>query len=143
MERPIMPQATPYAYETFQVKAPIKTHWRRATCEEIDCEQWREGWAVRLEMLEPEDLHAMRNSGRAFKQYDVADGETWWVFEPGQPCFAAAAHITRLEREELFVLRDGDWRANPTGVRHELSPTSWVDSFGENQESLAEEARRG
>lgn len=143
MERPWEPQASPYAYQTFQVKAPIKTHWRSATCAEVDCEKYREGWAVQLEGLDPEDLHAMRTSGRAFKQYDVAAGETWWVFEPGQACFAAATHIVRLEREELFVRRDGDWRANPTGRRDELAPTSWVDAFGENQESLAAEQQRG
>lgn len=140
----IAPVGPPQAYKTYQIAAPLKTHWRPATCAEIDCEQYREGWAIQIQGLEPEDLHAIRTSGRHYTVHEVADGETWWVFEPGQPCFAAATHQCRLEREELFVLRGGDHRGNPTGRKPDLlSPPVWVDAFGENQESLAEEMERG
>lgn len=143
MERPWEPQASPYAYETFQVRAPLATHWRPATCQEIDCEQYRNGWAVHVEQVGPELAHAARTSGRRFDEHRIGEGQTYLVFEPGQQCFESTTHTVRLEREELYVLRGGDWRGNPSGQRHDLSPTSWTDAFGANQESLADEARRG
>jgi hypothetical protein len=132
------------AYQTFQVASPLATHWRPATCEEADCEQYANGWRVRVEGLSPEDLHAIRTSGRQFHSVDVAEGETWLVFEPGQPCFKAAAHKVPLGRPELYVVRGGDWRGNP---RHEIKQhqraEDWVDHFATHQDKLAESIERG
>jgi hypothetical protein len=131
------------AYRTFQIASPIETHWRPATCEESDCEQYANGWRVRVEGLSPEDLHAIRTSGRQFRQVDVAEGETWLVFEPGQRCFKAATHKVPLGRPELYVVRDGDWRGNPTRQSFQHSSAeSWVDQFATHQDKLAEAIER-
>jgi len=132
------------AYQTFQIASPIETHWRSATCEESGCEQYANGWRVRVEGLRPEDLHAIRTSGRRFRPVDVAEGETWLVFEPGQPCFKAATHKVPLGRPELFVVRDGDWRGNPTRQSYQHSSAdAWVDHFATHQDKLAETIERG
>lgn len=132
----IPPAASPSAYKTYQAKAPIASHWTTATCAQVACEHWTNGWAVRAEYLSAEDLHLVTTSGRKHRTERVAEGETWLVFEAGQPCFAAGTHLRRLEREELFVVRDGDWRANPTGRTAQLPIQSWVDDFGEHQDRL-------
>lgn len=135
-----LPPAMPVgAYKTYNIGTPISTHWAPTTCEQIDCEQWREGWAVQIQGLDEEDLHAMRTSGRHHRVFEVSATETWWVFEPGQPCFAAATHMRRLEKPELFTTRSGDFRGDPTGRGLQpLSAQSWVDDCGENQVNLAE-----
>lgn len=135
-----LPPAMPIgSYKTYNIGTPLETHWTATTCEQVDCEQWREGWALRVEGVSEEDLHLARTSGRRWRQYDVGPGETWLVFEPGQPCFAAGTHMRRLERPEVFATRRGDWRGDPTnrGLRV-LGAQSWVDDCGENQESVAD-----
>jgi hypothetical protein len=133
----------PGAYQTYQVAAPLATHFTPATCAEVDCPQYLEGWRLRVEGLSGRDVHVATHCGRKFTRVSVAEGETWLVFEAGQPCFRASEHRRRLERGERFIIRGGDHRANPSGRRTEVSASSWVDDFGEHQERLAERFGRG
>ena len=137
----IVPQGRPSAYETFSIHRPLATHWRKATCKEVDCPQYLNGWRVRVELLTPKGVHDATHCGRKFDRVGVAPGETWLIYEAGQPCFQAAHHQKQIERPELYVVRGGDWRA--LGDPHKVSSTSWLDSFGENQEALRDAAERG
>lgn len=131
-------------YRTFQIAAPLKTHWRPATCVEVDCPQYEKGWQVRVENLTPEMLHAAKTSGRKYTELHVTEGETWLVFESGQACFRASQHRIKLDRQELFVARDGDWRGNPSGnVRRHTRPEFWIEEMNENQGKLADIRQRG
>ena len=131
--------------KTFQVAAPAATHWRPASCEDVGCEQYRHGWRVRVEGLTERDLHTARNCGRTYRVEQIADGETWLVYPPGQPCFRASQHRLPTGRPELYVVRDGDWRGNPrrTEARRHTRADHWVEEFGEHQERLADEIRKG
>jgi len=132
------------AYQTFQISAPLETHWRSASCAEVDCPQYLNGWRVRLEGLSEEDRWAIHRSGRKFERHEIAAGETWLMFEAGQSCFAASEHKLPLGRPELFVVRGGDWRGNPTKeFRQHTSADSWVDEFATNQDKIAEVIERG
>ncbi|NUS54142.1 MAG: hypothetical protein HOV66_04670 [Streptomycetaceae bacterium] len=138
------PNMPAHAYQTFQIASPIETHWRPATCEEYGCEQYASGWRVRVEGLSAADLHAIRTSGRRCRQVDVAEGETWFVFEPGQACFQAPTHKVPLGRPELFVVRGGDVRGNPTGDSYQHSSAeSWVDDFATHQDKIARVVEKG
>jgi hypothetical protein len=139
----IEPAAPPGAYQTYQVLAPLQTHFVAATCQEVDCPQFREGWRLRAEGLSERDVYVATHCGRKFTRVNVAEGETWLVYEAGQPCFRASGHRRRLEREEHFIIRGGDYRGNPTGMRAKVSVDSWVDDFGEHQDRLAERVERG
>ena len=132
----IEPLASPYAYKTYQAKAPLDTHWTAATCAQVECEHYVNGWGVHVEAVGPELEHLARTSGRRYHEAQAGPGQTWLLFEPGQPCFEAGTHLRRLEREELFVLRDGDWRGNPTGRTATLTTQTWLDDFGEHQDRL-------
>lgn len=140
----LTPAGPPAAYRTFQIAMPLETHWRPATCAEVDCPQYLNGWRVRLDGLSEEDRWAIHRSGRHFVRHDIAAGETWLVFEPGQACFAASEHRAPLGKPELFIVKGGDWRANPTGeFRQHSSAESWVDEFATNQNKIAEVIERG
>lgn len=140
-----MPKRGPAAYKTYTISAPIQTHWRPATCEEIACPHFLNGWRVRLEQLPPDMQHTARTSGRRYRELAVAEGETYLVFEAGQPCFKASEHRKRLDRPELFVVQGGDWRGNPRGEEAFVHSGSdaWVDDFATHQDKLADAANKG
>jgi len=140
----ITPQAGPHAYKTYGIAAPLATHWRPATCEEVGCEQYRGGWQVRIEGLDPQDIHLATHSGRKWSRVQVAEGETYLVFEPGQPCFRSAAHRVRLDRQERFLVTGGDWRGNPRQERREhASAANWQEDFAEHQDRIKTVIERG
>jgi len=141
----IEPQMDAAAYKTYAIVSPLSTHFRPATCAEIDCPHYLNGWRVRVENLTPDLLRAARNSGRAYTTEAVARGETYLVFAAGQPCFKASEHRTRVDRPPLYVVRDGDHRGNPRGTKARLHqrPENWVEDFAEHQQKLADEIERG
>lgn len=138
-----MPILDPRGYKTYSIHAPIRTHFRKATCAEVDCPDYTNGWRVRLEILNAEQQVWVRQTGRRFTELPVRQGETYLVFEAGQPCFRATEHRARVEREELYVIRDGDTRGNPTGRVDRVSGQQWNDDFGEHQQRLADLQKEG
>ncbi len=138
------PQGKVQDYKTYQIVSPLQTHWRKATCAEIDCPHYINGWRVRVEGLPPEMLHAARTAGRKYTELNVSENENWLVFESGQPCFRAAEHRKLLDKQEIFVVRDGDHRGNPTGrVRKHVRGSDWQEDFAEHQEKIAKRIEQG
>ena len=90
-----------------------------------------------------------KNSGRRFVESRVLSDEgvplTAFRFEAGQRCFRADEHRARLERPEIYLVRDGDWRGNPRGTepRRHASAADWVDDFANHQETLANRLKEG
>lgn len=134
-------KGNPNEYSTFSIHAPLATHWRKATCQEVDCPEYRNGWGLRVEHHDAAVLYAAEHSGRKFYRKEVSPGENWLVFEAGQKCFQAENHRKKIERDDVFVLRRGDFRRYEDP--HKLSSQSWVDSFGENQENINAAIQRG
>lgn len=140
----IAPQGAVQDYKTYQIVSPLSTHWRPATCAEVDCPEYIKGWKLRVEGLPPEMVHAAKTCGRKFTELDVTADEHWLIFEAGQPCFRSAQHRRLLDKQEIFVVRDGDFRGNPTGnVRKHTRPEHWVEDFSEHQGKLAQQIQRG
>src|SRR5260221_11613414 len=85
----VAPLLPAHGMTTYAVAQPVATHWRPATCAEVECPNWLNGGRVRVEGLDPGLLHAAMSSGRKWTRLDAAEGETWMGFEAGQPCLAA------------------------------------------------------
>ncbi|MGW7786052.1 MULTISPECIES: hypothetical protein [Streptomyces] len=141
----IEPQMGAESYKTYAMVSPLSSHFRPATCAEVDCPHYLNGWRVRVEGLTPQDIHAAKTSGRRWIEQRVADGETWLVFEAGQPCFKASQHRTRVDRPPLYIVRDGDHRGNPRGTKARLHQRAadWQEDFAEHQQKLADEIAKG
>lgn len=140
----IEPQGRMQDYKTYQIVSPLSTHWRPATCAEVECPEYEKGWRVRIEGLPPEMIHTARTSGRKYSELEISANEHWLVFEPGQPCFRAPLHRQLLDKQEIFIARDGDFRGNPTGnVRRHTRPEFWVEDFAEHQDRLAQQIQQG
>lgn len=147
MSRPlnrIEPVGPVQGYRTFQIVAPASTHRRKATCAEVECLHYLKGWRVRTDNLDPQMLHDATHSGRKFTELHVSEDENWLVFEAGQACFRATQHSVPLNRQEIFIARDGDFRGNPTGnVRKHTSPENWIEDMSENLDRLRTAQERG
>lgn len=140
----IEPQGRVQDYKTYQIVSPISTHWEPASCAQVDCPEYLNGWRVRIEGLPAEMVHTARTAGRKFTELEVAPNEHWLVFEAGQPCFRAQLHRRLLDKQEIFIARDGDFRGNPTGqVRRHTRPEFWVEDFAEHQDRLARQIQQG
>lgn len=136
------------AVKTYTIAAPLATHWRPATCAEVDCENHRFGWVSDIdESTENGQRWALlirKRSRRSFTETRLDSGVTRFSFPPGQTCFQASEHKVPNGRPELYVVRGGDWRGNPRGeLQTGLTATQWTDDFGEHQQVLADRMKRG
>jgi hypothetical protein len=133
------------AYQTYRIASPLATHWRTGTCAEADCEQYENGWQSTIDettVLGQRQAHYIRReSGRGFTER--REGMlTVFAFTAGQQCFAE--HKVPVGRPELYLVRDGDWRGNPTGrTRQHSDAQAWIDDFGEHQDTLADQMKKG
>jgi len=134
------------AVQTYQVVSPLATHFRPASCAEVDCPNLEHGWRTVVDEttdLGRQQAHYIRKeSGRKFQA--LADGGlTTFIFEAGQACFAQ--HQVRLDRPEHYLVRAGDWRGNPQGTpaRQHANADDWIDDFANHQQALADRIQRG
>lgn len=135
----IVPKLPVAAFRTYGIAAPPSTHWRPAGCAEVDCPAHANGWTTtvdeRTELGARQAAYIRVKAGRAFRECRDEAGLTVFTFLAGQSCFAS--HRKRLDRPELYVVRDGDWRGNPTGwSRRHSGPDPWLDDFQSHQEQL-------
>jgi len=129
------------AYKTFAVSAPA-SHYRPAACAEVDCEDYLNGWTMIVSLTDGQVLHAVRTSGRPYRE-TIGPVSVTFDFEPGHACRTPSQHRI-LQRPEIYLVRDGDWRGNPSGRRRvHTRPDYWVEDFGEHQSKLIEIAQRG
>ncbi|MEI5100295.1 hypothetical protein RB200_19430 [Streptomyces sp. PmtG] len=138
----IDPNLPVQAYQTFQITTPHDTQVK-AACQQVDCAAWRHGWESAIDESTPlgqeQAAYIRTQAGRTFREQKRGDGLTVFRFEAGQRCFAE--HFTR---PEIYAVRDGDWRGNPTGrKRTHQRAADWVEDFGEHQLRLVENQRRG
>jgi hypothetical protein len=133
--------------QTYEIKAPKSTHWRTATCAEVDCEAAERGWKMVLDLTtdlgQRQARYIKHHSGRRFEIADQRDGLVTLIFRGGQECFQE--HRVRTDRPEIYQVRPGDFRGNPSGrpVRVHTKPEHWIEDFQENTARLTQLAERG
>ncbi|MCT2591151.1 hypothetical protein LHJ74_14750 [Streptomyces sp. N2-109] len=130
------------AYQTYQIVSP-PDRLVRAACEQVGCQAWAHGWESVVdeatELGQRQAAHIRQRSQRTYREQRTQAGLTVFRFEPGQRCFAE--HSTR---PELYAVRDGDHRGNPTGrTRTHSRPADWVEDFGEHQQHIADQHEKG
>lgn len=139
------PELGPEAFQTYAIRRIPGVHTRRARCEEVGCRYNRDGWETRVdvgsELGKTQARYIINKSGRKFGMKQVGNLVTF-TFKPGQQCFSG--HTVNVEREPLFLVKDGDHRGNPTGRRrvHQRAQ-DWVEDMGEHLEKVREQRERG
>lgn len=136
------------AYQTYALATPLRTHFQPATCAQVGCAHWRDGWRMVIDPnteLGRKQLSYIRlKSGRAYADVSALDSPlVTLLFNPGQRCFAQH-RVPIPEREPLLRVRAGDWRGNPGGpTRVHVRSADWVEDFAEHQLKIIEERKRG
>jgi len=152
MNRPlnrIVPNAPAAAYKTYAIRSPLATHFRPATCAEVECQAYAKGWKTivdeRIDLGRRQAYYIRKESGRRFFEHRGEAGLTCFDFEAGQRCFRSGEHRVSLRRPENFVVLGGDWRGNPLGspsVKH-VKPEFWIEDFQDHQTRLRDARERG
>jgi len=140
------PKMPAHAYTSYTLAAPLASHWRTATCEEVQCERYLNGWQIRKEGLDAQLLHlATHSPQRPYREVQVAPGETWLIYQPGLPCFEASNHRIRVEREAFYYRWPGDHRGLLPGERvyQHQRPDFWVEDFQEHQDKIITAINQG
>lgn len=149
-ERPVnrvQPRLDPQHFQTFQVTAPISTHTRVATCEEVECDMYLRGWGMKLdlqtELGQKQAYYIKHQSGRSYRVVRQADGLVELEFAANQPCFKE--HRVRTDRPEIYRVKGGDHRGNPlkTLTRVHKRPEFWVEEFAEHQDKINRVIEKG
>jgi len=140
----VMPELPVTAMRTFAIVAPTTTHFRPATCQEVDCPAFQYGWTLATAGQPAVLVHAAKNSGRAFIAVrDETTGAEQLIFESGQPCFKASTHRVRVDRPEIFLSRNGDWRGNPDGAGAKPLIHSSADAWADEMQTTLERCTNG
>lgn len=133
----VVPRVGPERFRTFQIAAPHATHYRPATCAEVECDRYLNGWRVNIQACTEAQRQAVLASRYSFREVDEGPDHRYWEFEPGQPCFQADDHRVPTGRPALYLVRDGDWRASTVRHRHR-NPEAWRDDLAEHQAHLTD-----
>ena len=122
--------------EHFGINRPLATHWRKATCAEVDCPHFTFGWETlideRTDFGKKQAGYIRHKSGRTFKEEVLQNGLTSFVFHAGQKCFRE--HKIPLEREP--ILTQGFYRAP-------LERARWINNFNENSYQINQRLKGG
>lgn len=147
--RRIAPVAGPQAYKTYGMSMPLKSHWRRATCEEVRCEAYVHGWVSTFDLATDMGLKQYEfckdDRERSFSMQRVSVSLVKFVYKPGNRCFRSGDHRLPLERPARLYVAEGDFRGNPRRipVRVHTRADDWVEDFSEHQDRLATAIQRG
>jgi hypothetical protein len=130
------------AYQTYSITAPTDSTIV-AACEQVGCAAWLNGWDSvideRTELGQQQAAYIRGQSRRTFREQKRGDGLTVFRFEAHQRCFEE--HRTR---PEIYLVRDGDWRGNPSGrQRQHTRPADWVEDMTENQGRIVDLQQKG
>lgn len=141
------PVMSPHMYKTYAMNFPRQTHWRPATCEEVECSAYLLGWSTTLDENTPEgQYHAETIKSLRGYKYTVEQqpsGLTVYHFPAGQKCFRASQHRVRLERLPHFLVVPGDFRQKTGPTRVHTRPEDWVEDFALHQQKIADAIQEG
>lgn len=142
-----IPPALPVtAMKTYHIAAPLSTHWRPASCAEVDCLAYLHGWQTSCDEttdLGARQAHYIRHDrSRKHTERRAETGLTVFEFAAGQTCFTS--HRLPVGRPERFLVVGGDFRGNPTGFRREhTKPDFWVEDMAGNLDDIRTRHERG
>ena len=110
----------------YKASRPLPTHWRKATCQEIGCEQYLLGWQtivdITTDLGKKQYNYIVNNSGRKGSGNQKGNLVTF-TFSPEQNCFKE--HKLPLERNPILTVQ------NDRGSMS-MEPTQWKDHMNES-----------
>lgn len=146
VQKRMPPAAPPEYYKTYAINSPLTTHFKRVSCREFECGNFRHGWSTPLDVSTVKGASTANwirmKSGRSFT-FDQVGTIVTFHFPPGQSCFLP--HQVSLQRPENFLVKGGDWRGNPHGIQtyKHVRAEDWVDDCATHQDLVSKIFNRG
>lgn len=132
---------------TFQIAQPLATHWRPASCVEVDCEAYARGWRTTVDVTtdlgREQAEYIRRHCGRRFVEEHPEGSLVAFTFEAGQVCFAAADHRVALDRQQIFRVAPTHQGLVAGDIRTHQRPADWVEDFSTHLDHLRTITERG
>lgn len=140
----IEPLQSPDHYKTYDMSMPVSTHWRKATCEEVGCANYQNGWDTILPAgSDKADLVRSLKGRYHFTEFPAEGGLVKFRFPP-QPCFEQSRHRVPLERPARFTVARGDFRGYFSTPRVHRRAEDWVEDFAIHSDKIrTAQERRG
>lgn len=140
----IQPKMPAESFKSYSMLYPLASHWRKASCAEVECDHYRLGWDSVVDTSTPlgrdqyDYMH--RDRTRSFTETREGPFLVRFHYGPGNKPFAGPRHehTIKIGRPPLMVVREGDWRGNPRGTEPVVhaSAENWVDDFATHQDRL-------
>ena len=107
----------------WRIETPRSSHYRTASCAEVNCPNYQNGFQIILPTTMIVQIIAIRESRMQYNEEEMEGGLIRFVFAPGQECFEGQAgeHKTNLERDPIFLKN-----------RTVQEPEQWKDGIGES-----------
>lgn len=146
------PEAGPQHFMTYEWSAPLRSHWRKATCEEYECDDFINGFVLTVDLsteLGKKQYYFVTkvDRERSYSMQRVTQTMVKFIYGPGNPCFAPKrnTHRVPIGRPPFYIVAQGDWRGNPRGTPRYLHRRAedWIDDSANHFNRLAEAAKRG
>jgi hypothetical protein len=113
----------------FEANWPSRTHWRKATCREVDCSHYVNGWVTRVAPGSPQDLYIRADTERHHK-LERGEEFNYYTFEPGQRCYRSAQHRIKLDRG-AWLTKNQLGREPGRLALNAMDYNQWTDEFNE------------
>jgi hypothetical protein len=146
----LAPDAGPEHFKTYTMSSPFASHWRKATCEEYECQDFLCGFVITIDFSNDLGLRQLeyltkKDRDRKYHMQRTGPYEIKLVYGPGNPCVRRDDHRVPLDRPPFYLVSEGDWRGNPRRVRPRIhqKPEDWVDEFATHQIAISEAMKRG
>src|SRR5260221_9511930 len=117
----VEPNLPASAMKTYQITAPLETHFRTARCEEVRCDAYLFGWRTVVDPDGEAAAYIRHDKSRRHTETREPDGRACFTFEPGQQGFPGSPgrgghdHRVRLERPGNYVVKGGEFKGKPEG----------------------------
>jgi hypothetical protein len=132
------------AHQTYQIRAPLETHWRVATCTETGCDAHEYGWRTvvdeRTDIGTGQAGYIRSASGRSYTEERTEAGLTTFTFGPGQTCFRE--HRIPLQRPATMRILTGP-RPGIVERAAAYRPDDWVDHFATHLDRIDQIRQHG
>src|ERR1700677_1307353 len=141
----IIPKVGPEHYKSYSIRAPLSTHWKRATCAEYECDGYMFGWTTTLDITTERGRELahfiLHDKSRSCTHERIGPNLVAFHYQPGQTCFKNDDHRVAIGRAPIALVQEVDWRGNPrnTPPRVFKRVEDWRDDFAETL-SVREEA---
>lgn len=144
----VPPRLGPAHFKTYALLRPRGSHFRQATCEEFECDQFINGFELHVDtstQLGQRQYHYVtHDTTRSFVKKRTGQFIFTFHYPPGNDGFGDAhRHLMNIQRPPTALVMPGDWRGQTGDARVHKRLEDWVDDSQNHHDKLATVRQRG